>query len=89
MASAGAKPAYEQKHSADKDVKAMETCGHVEGGREHTLLECKFRMGVFIYLEAQEDGTQGCGKAQPKNGFFVLAFENGVVRPCDGASRQQ
>jgi hypothetical protein len=47
------------------------------------------RVRVFVNLEAEEHNAEANGDAERLHGFFLTAFENGVVRPCHRATRKQ
>ena len=89
VASLRAEQANAQEYRANQHMEAVETRRHVERGWVNPFPEAECSMGIFVCLQYREERAQDDGQCQALDEVFPVAVQQGVMRPGDGAARQQ
>ena len=78
-----------EKNRSDDDVEAMKTRRHEKGRAKDRAFEGEGRVGIFIGLNAGEDGAQQNGQDEPRLQTEAVAVQEGMMGPGHGRARGQ
>jgi hypothetical protein len=82
-------PTNDEENSAHEHMGPMEPCGHIEVGRVNPAFEGKGSMHVFKHLNAGENKPEPDRDAESLKHTFAIIFEQSMMGPGDGGSRQK